>query len=128
MATPTRSGPRFTLRLIQILIRSKSKIAAPWLVLAWLLGAYPHQPLTGWRSVGRFLLRSALAWLFAAPLGLVLRAWIYQSPTIIMLFVNAALTSGGLFLLGWRSVYALIALFQHHKPSTSPGTAHSVLG
>lgn len=109
-------------------LEQAAMIAAPWLLLGWLLSANPHQPLTSWRSVGLFLLRTGLTWLFAALLGIVVRAWVYQSPTIIMLFVNAALSFGGIFLLSWRSIYALISLFQNRKQSTSRSTVYSVLG
>jgi hypothetical protein len=109
-------------------LEQAAMITAPWLLLAWLLGAYPQQPLTNWRSVGLFLLRTMLTWLFAAPLGVVVRAWVYQSPTIIMLFVNAALTFGGAFLLFWRTIYALISLFQNRRQSTAQSTVYSILG
>lgn len=113
--------------LIRILGQA-AMIAAPYLLLAWLLGAFPRQPLTTWREVGLFLLRTVLTWLFAAPLGLVVRAWVYQSSMIIMLFVNAALFFGGIALLFWRSVYALIALFRNRSQSTSQNTVYPVVG
>ena len=110
------------------ILEQAAMIALPYLLLAWLLGAYPRQPLTTWRGVGLFLLSTALAWLFAAPLGIVVRAWIYQTPVIIMLFVNAALVFGSIFLLVWRGVYALLCLFRNRKESTLQNTVYSVLG
>lgn len=89
--------------------------APPVILLNWLLGLYTHQPIQRWRDVAVFLLRSAVAWLLAAPLGLVIRAWGLQAATIVMPFVNAALAFGGLLLLLWRGVYALIVLAKHAR-------------
>lgn len=85
-------------------------VAPPVILLSWLLGLYTHAPIKRRRDAVLFLLRSALAWVLAAPLGLVMRAWGLQAPTIVMPFVNAALAFGGLLLLMWRGIYALIVL------------------
>jgi hypothetical protein len=90
-------------------------VTPPVILLSGLLGSYAHPPINGWRDVARFLLRSALAWVLAAPLGLVIRAWGLQSATIVMPFVNAALAFGGLLLLLWRGAYALVALAQNRQ-------------
>lgn len=90
-------------------------VAPPVILLSWLLGCYTHLPFRNRRDVALFLLRSALAWVLAAPLGLVIRAWGLQAPTIVMPFVNAALAFGGLLLLMWRGAYALIAFTRRGK-------------
>lgn len=102
-------------------------LAVTWLPLAWWLGAYPRSSVSTWRDMGLFLLRSLVVWLYAAPLGLVIRAWIYGEATILMLFVNAALPFGGLIMLVWRALFALIwlrkrgdrsATVTHHSQTT----------
>ncbi|MCS6844535.1 MAG: DUF3054 domain-containing protein [Caldilineales bacterium] len=83
-------------------------LAGPWLVLAWLLRAYPRvgrQP-----TAPAFLGRSALAWLVAAPLGLAIRALWLGRGGIPVPFLLVTLGAGGLFLLGWRLVFWALAL------------------
>lgn len=94
-------------------------LAIPWLPLAWWLGAYPRSNVRTWREIGLFLLRSLVVWLYAAPLGLVIRAWIYGEATILMLFVNAALPFGGLIMLVWRGLFALIWLRKRADPQAT---------
>ncbi len=83
-------------------------LAAAWLVIAVLLRAFPRggqaAPLAG------FLGRSALAWLIAAPVGLVLRMLWLDRGGIPMPFLLVTLAAGGLFLLGWRLVFWLLFL------------------
>lgn len=81
--------------------------AAAWLPLAWWLGTLPEAPPRGGRALAGFLARTLAAWVFAAPLGLMLRAWLMNSATVVMPFAIATLEYGGLFMLGWRLVYAL---------------------
>ncbi len=77
---------------------------AAWWAMAWALGALTIQtPFVTWPFLGR----SLLAWLFAAPAGVVLRAILLNQAAIVMPFVIAATGFGGLILLGWRVVYAL---------------------
>lgn len=90
-------------------------VAPPVILLSWLLGVYAHPPMNSWRDIALFLLRSAVAWVLAVPLGLVIRAWGLQSPTIVIPFVNAAFGFGGLMLLIWRGAYAVIALAKHRR-------------
>lgn len=91
--------------VLRVLVQTLA-LALPWLPLAWMLGAYSVDGITDRRGLGHFLLRSLMVWLYAAPLGLVVRAWIYGAPTVLVLFANAALSFGGLILVGWRTVFA----------------------
>lgn len=80
-------------------------LAAPWTVVALILDAH-RLPEGG--ALRAFLSRSLLAWLVAAPLGLVLRAVVQGQATIIVAFMLVTMGLGGLFLLGWRTVYFFI--------------------
>lgn len=96
-------------------------LAATWLLLAVLLRAYPRagqQP-----ALAGFLGRSALAWLIAAPIGLVIRMLWLGRGGIPLPFLLVTLAAGGLFLLGWRLVYWLVFLrsarAKPHEPAPS---------
>lgn len=80
-------------------------LAAPWTVVALILNAHR---LTEGSALQVFLGRSLLAWLVAAPLGLLLRALVQGQATIVVAFMLVTMGLGGLFLLGWRAVYYFI--------------------
>jgi len=84
-------------------------IGAPFLLLAWLLSAYPPQAPATWRDAGELLLRSALALAFAAPASLFIRAWLLGQPTVLMAFVVPALAFSAMFVLGWRAAFAAVS-------------------
>lgn len=77
-------------------------LALPWTAVALLWGAY--RPPAGRGDVG-FFGRVLAAWLAAAPLALMLRAWLQGQSAIILIFMAVTLGLGGLFLLGWRLLY-----------------------
>lgn len=83
-------------------------LAVPWLLLAWVLRAYPRAGRAP--SLPSFLGRSALAWVIAAPLGLAIRAVWLGRGGIPIPFLLVTLGAGGLFLLGWRLVFWALAL------------------
>ncbi|MFN8441837.1 MAG: DUF3054 domain-containing protein [Caldilineaceae bacterium] len=91
--------------LLRVLVQTLA-LALPWLPLAWGLGAYSVDEIRDRRGLVLFLLRSLAVWIYAAPLGLVVRAWIYGAPTVLVLFANAALAFGGMIILLWRAVFA----------------------
>lgn len=86
-----------------------AETAAPfwlgWMIVAPLLGAYRSDVITAPRAMAG---RTALAWLLAWPIGLVLRALIRQSgiPLIFALITGATVM---LILLVWRTVFAFMA-------------------
>ncbi|MFN4294351.1 MAG: DUF3054 domain-containing protein [Thermoflexales bacterium] len=94
-------------------LRAVEQIAAiglPFMLLAWLLSAYPaHHPAT-WTEVGRLLLRSILAFIYAAPAGLFIRAWLLGQPTVLLAFASMALLFSALFVLGWRIIFAVVSV------------------
>ena len=55
------------------------------------------------------LARTLLAWLVAAPLGLLLRAFVLRSSILAVAFVVVTLALGGALLLGWRTLYYFLA-------------------
>lgn len=78
-------------------------LAIPWLVLAVVLRAYPRGAAAPpWP---RFLGRSALAWLIAVPIGLLLRMLWLGRGGIPIPFLVVTLAVGGAFLLGWRLIF-----------------------
>ncbi len=79
--------------------------AAPWTVVALILRA--HQLPRG-STLRAFLPRSLLAWLVAAPLGLILRAVVQGQATIVVAFMLVTMGVGGLFLLSWRLLYYIV--------------------
>ena len=106
--------------VLRVLVQTLA-LALPWLPLAWGLGAYSLEGVSDWRGLGLFLLRSLAVWLYAAPLGLVVRAWIYGAPTVLVLFANAALAFGGLIMVGWRAIFVWLWLQRRpHALLTEP--------
>lgn len=91
-------------------------LAVPWLVLAWLLRAYPRGSAPP--ALAGFMGRSALAWVLAAPIGLVIRmVWLGRGGIPIP-FLVVTLAAGGLFLLGWRLIYWLLFLRTHAEATS----------
>jgi hypothetical protein len=81
------------------------EFALPWLIAAILLNAYPR---TNRMSVRTVLGNAMVSWLVAAPLGLLLRAYILNRAIIPTSFFAATLFFGGLFIFIWRLVYIVI--------------------
>ena len=88
-------------------------LAIPWLLLALLLRAYPRGATPP--TLPGFLGRSALAWVIAAPIGLVIRMLYLGSGGIPIAFLLVTLAAGALFLLGWRLIYWLVWLRPQRK-------------
>lgn len=84
------------------LLKTSAEIALPWTVVALLWGAYKIDSKINART---FLNHSLTAWLIAAPLALLLRAYLHGQATIILIFMAVTLGIGGAFLLGWRGLY-----------------------
>ncbi len=76
-----------------------------WLVAAWLLGAYPRDA-AGARAL---LARTLNAWLVAAPLATLVRAYALGRVIIPVPFLLVTLGLGGALLLGWRLVFLWFA-------------------
>ena len=85
------------------LLRTTAELAVPWMIVGLLLGAFRYS--NDWRG---FLGRFVVAWLVAAPLALLLRAYMHNQASIIVVFMTVAIGIGGGMLLAWRLVYWLI--------------------
>lgn len=85
-------------------------IVLPLIALAWLLGGYPVRRPDTWQEARCFLLRSALAVLYAVPVGLFVRAWMLGQPNVLLAFAAVALPFSALFVLGWRAVFAIVSV------------------
>ncbi len=85
------------------LLGTTAEIAVPWTILGLLLGAFRYT--SDWRG---FLGRFAVAWLAAAPLALLLRAYMNGQAAIIVIFMTITIFVGGGMLLAWRIIYWLI--------------------
>lgn len=86
------------------LLTTTIQLALPWTIIAPIMGAYRLGPDARRRS---FLGRSLNAWLVAAPIALLLRAWLQGRTTIVVDFFLVTLGLGGGFLLGWRVILLL---------------------
>jgi hypothetical protein len=86
-----------------------AETAAPfaigWFVVAPLAGAFSAETISGPR---RMLGRTALAWLLAWPVGLLLRALIRQA-SIPLSFAIVTLLTNMLILLSWRGAFAWLS-------------------
>lgn len=95
-----------------------AETAAPfaigWFAVAPLAGAFRSGVVGRPRTM---LGRTALAWLLAWPIGLVLRAVIRQT-SIPLLFAVITLATVMLILLGWRGAFALLT--QQETVEASP--------
>lgn len=82
-------------------------LALPWTAVALLLGAHklPEPP-----ALRPYLARALTAWLVAAPLALILRAYLNGQATIVVIFLVITMALGGAFILAWRLLY-----FEWHK-------------
>lgn len=96
------ADPQPVLRLIV----TAGEFALPWVIAAFLLGAYPAGALPV--TPARFLARSLNAWLVAAPLGALLRSFVNGSGVILSPFLLVTLGLGGAFILAWRLIYTLV--------------------
>ncbi len=89
---------------IQGLLWAGWAFALTWVIAAVLLRALPNAATLSARSL---LANGLNAWLVAAPLGVLLRAYFLGRAVIPTSFLAATLGFGGLFVLGWR-VFCLL--------------------
>ncbi|MEI2691926.1 MAG: DUF3054 domain-containing protein [Anaerolineae bacterium] len=81
-------------------------LAGAWLIAAWLMNAYPRDGALPRLPI--WLGRTTMAWLVAAPIGLMLRTFWLNLVMIPAIFLLVTLAGGALFLLAWRLVFWLI--------------------
>lgn len=90
--------------LLRLLVTA-SYFALPWVIGAILLRAYDVQGTLSLRSM---LVRTANGWLVAAPLGALIRSFANGSQVIASPFLVVVLLVGGMMLLLWRFIHALV--------------------
>ncbi len=93
--------------LLLNLVRISAPFLIGWFIAALAVGAY-RVARDGGR--GAFMLRSTLAWfLGVVVLGLLLRNTVFGED-FSQVFAIVTAVSTGLFLLGWRAIYALFSM------------------
>jgi hypothetical protein len=75
-----------------------------WAVAVFLFGSYRLRAYETW---WRLLLSTLMTWTVAAPIGLVIRSLLTDTP-ITLLFASVAYFITLAFLLGWRIPFAIV--------------------
>ncbi len=83
-----------------------------WLVVAVAVRAYPARKDM---TLNILLLRGLNAWLIAAPLGLLLRAYLLNRATIPTIFMLLTILVGGAFVLIWRLLFGWVWRYQQKE-------------
>jgi len=87
------------------LLQASFPFLITWIIVAFIVRAYPSsQNIT----IRRLLVRGLNAWLIAAPLGLMLRAFLLERGGIPAIFMLLTLLVAGAFILIWRLLFGLI--------------------
>ena len=101
-------------------LKSTLVFALPWALAGAWLGAFP----SGAGYTGRTMLnRSLNAWLVTTLLGLLLRSAVLGRAVLPTVFIWATLGFGGLFILGWRLVFAGLWNFAGRRAQPAAGGA-----
>jgi hypothetical protein len=87
------------------LLKAAFPLLITWLVVALVTQAYPEADEM---TLRRLLIRGLNAWLIAAPLGLMLRAFMFDRGGIPAIFMLLTLLVAGAFILIWRLVFGLL--------------------
>ncbi len=106
-------------------LQSTLMFVAPWVAVGAWLGGFPTALAGASRrpDLG-FLSRSLNVWLVTALLGLLLRSWLLGRAVIPTVFVVATVGFGGLFLVGWRALFAAAYWITSRRRPAEPGVAH----
>lgn len=87
------------------LLRASFPFLITWLIVAPIVGAYPAAENI---TLRRLLLHGLNASLIAAPIGLMLRAFLLERAVIVPIFMLLTLAATGAFILIWRLVFGLV--------------------
>lgn len=87
------------------LLKAAFPLLITWLVVALAVQAYPKADEM---TLRRLLIRGLNAWLIAAPLGLILRAFMFDRGGIPAVFMLLTLLVAGAFILLWRLLFGLV--------------------
>jgi hypothetical protein len=111
----TDHGTTNNTNLVLGVVTASWEFVLMWLLVGWLLNAFPRYP--DW-TVRTLLSQPLLAWLVAAPLSLLLRSLVLNRLNIPTLFLAATLGFGILFLWGWRLLIILVWRIALRRPMT----------
>jgi hypothetical protein len=96
---------------MEITLLSIIETAAPfilgWFVVGYFTGIFKP---AAYASLGQAIIKVALTWLVAGPIGLVLRAILFQEG-FDFTFVIVTMISIAIFMLVWRTIYTLSGRF-----------------
>ena len=101
------------------LLRAAFPFLITWLIVAPIVGAYPSAENI---TLQRLLVRGLNAWLIAAPLGLLLRAFLFERGGIPAIFMLLTLLVAGAFILIWRLLFGFVWQRQSKNKETVPQT------
>jgi FlaA1/EpsC-like NDP-sugar epimerase len=87
-----------------LVVKTAAPFALGWFVVAPFFGVYRQSVISALRPM---LLRTALAWVCALPVALVLR-WLFTQEVPPLSFALVALAFNLLFLGIWRGLFALM--------------------
>jgi hypothetical protein len=85
------------------LLRAAFPFLLMWVIVAWALHALPRSEES--LSLRQLVGRGVNAWLVAAPLALLLRAFLLDRDAIPVIFMLLTLTVGGTFIALWRLLF-----------------------
>ncbi len=89
--------------------------AAPYLITGVLLRAFNFDADNEGRFYFRFFGRWLNTWLVAAPLGILIRTFALGRAVIPTTFILAGMGFGGLFMLAWRILFALVVWWSNRR-------------
>lgn len=101
------------------LLRAAFPFLITWLIVAPITRAYPSAENI---TLQRLLVRGLNAWLIAAPLGLLLRAFLFERGGIPAIFMLLTILVAGAFILFWRLLFSLVWQRRHKKQEALPHT------
>lgn len=98
------------------LFRASFPLLITWVIVAVAVRAYPTREHI---FVKTLFLRGLNAWLIAAPLGLLLRAFVLNRGGIPAIFMLLTILVGGAFVLIWRLLFGFVWQ-RRHKADVVP--------
>jgi len=88
-----------------LIMQTAAPFAIGWFVVAPFFGIYRESVTASMRTM---LMRTALAWVCAWPVGMLLR-WLFTQEAPPVSFAIVVLVANLLFLTVWRGLFALVA-------------------
>lgn len=89
------------------LIETAAPFILGWFVVGYFTGIFKP---SAYASFGQAIIKTALTWLVAGPVGLALRAIIFQEG-FDLTFAIVTMISIAIFMMVWRTIYTLAGRF-----------------